>query len=126
MDTFASELEKMDFEFFATGQYSFHVDEAVNLITNPHFLFLDVRAPEEVKYVEFPFAKHIPLDELPKRLDELPRDKFIVPFCASSFRAALAFGYLLSQGYDEVKALAEGSDALAGVLKPGPLYSLEG
>ncbi|NJB68048.1 rhodanese-related sulfurtransferase [Desulfobaculum xiamenense] len=125
MDSFAEILKDMDFEFFATGQYGMGAEEARALIGNDHFIFLDVRADEEVKYLSFPFAKHIPLRELPERLGELPRDKFIIPFCATAFRAAMAFAFLLSHGYLEVKGLNVGSDAFAAVLKPGALYNLE-
>ena len=117
-------LKSMDFEFFSTGQYGMAMDEALPLIPNDHFLFLDVRTPEEHNAMAFPFAKHIPLNEVPARLDELPRDKFIIPFCATSFRGALCYLYLRSKGYEEVKALTSGTDAMAAALKPGKLAKI--
>src|SRR6056297_2323407 len=103
-------MRDMDFTFFATGEYGMSMPEALPLIDNDHFFFLDVRAKEEVKYLSFPFAKHIPLDEIPDRLDEIPRDKFIIPFCATTFRAAMCYVYLLFHGYEEVKGLTSGTD----------------
>ncbi|GAU09816.1 rhodanese-like domain-containing protein [Desulfoplanes formicivorans] len=117
-------LRDMDFTFFATGEYGMTMAEALPLIGNDHFLFLDVRAREEVDHLQFPFAKHIPLNEIPDRLDEIPRDKFIIPFCATAFRAAMCYLYLLSKGYEEVKGLTSGTDAMAASLKPGPLAKI--
>jgi len=34
----------------------------------------------------------------------------------------MAYVYLLTKGYDEVKGLTATTDQLAGILKPGPLY----
>jgi rhodanese-related sulfurtransferase len=98
--------------------------EALPLINNDHFLFLDVRAKEEVAYLSFAFAKHIPLEEIPDRLAEIPRDKFIIPFCATGYRAAMCYLYLLSKGYEEVKGLTSGTDAMASSLKPGALAKI--
>jgi rhodanese-related sulfurtransferase len=35
---------------------------------------LDVRTRVESEYVDLPFAVHIPMEELPARWQELPRD----------------------------------------------------
>jgi rhodanese-related sulfurtransferase len=122
MESFDDILKEMDFDFFGSGEYGMSLEEAQRVLSNDHFIFLDIRTSEEVERVTFPFAKHIPLNELPDRLDELPKDKFIVPFCASVFRAAMAYVYLLTKGYDEVKGLTATTDQLATILKPGPLY----
>jgi rhodanese-related sulfurtransferase len=122
MESFDDILKEMDFNFFGAGEYGMSLEEAQRVLSNDHFVFLDIRTDEEVSQVCFPFAKHIPLNELPDRLNEVPKDKFIVPFCASVFRAAMAYAYLLTKGYDEVKGLTATTDQLAGILKPGPLY----
>ena len=122
MESFDDILKEMDFDFFGSGEYGMSLEEAQRVLSNDHFIFLDIRTSEEVERVTFPFAKHIPLNELPDRLNELPKDKFIVPFCASVFRAAMAYAYLLTKGYDEVKGLTATTDQLATILKPGPLY----
>jgi len=53
------------------------------------FVLLDVRTPAEVNSQPFPDARviHIPLGKLRERTGELPRDKDIVIFCKTSFRA---------------------------------------
>jgi rhodanese-related sulfurtransferase len=122
MDVLSEMISEMDFEFFGSGQHGMSVEGMRKNLGNDHFLFLDVRTNEEVSHVAFPFAKHIPLNELPNRLGELPKDKFIVAFCSSVFRGAIAYTYLLSQGYEEVKALTVNSEDMAKMFKPGPLY----
>lgn len=124
MDEFNDILKEMDFQFFGSGEHGMSVEDMRHAIGNDHFLFLDVRTNEEVAHVAFPFAKHIPLDELPKRLDELPRDKFIVTFCAAVFRGAIAFAYLRANGFDEVKGLVAPLEDMVMPFKPGPLAKI--
>lgn len=115
-------ISKMDFSFFGSGQHGMSVEGMQKNLENNHVLFLDVRTNEEVDHVSFPFAKHIPLNELPDRINEVPKDKLIVAFCASVFRGAIAYTYLLSQGFEEVKALTANIEDMVKVFKPGPLY----
>lgn len=46
---------------------------------------LDVRPSEEYLNAHLPFARSIPLEELRKRLDELPKDRPIVAYCRGPF-----------------------------------------
>jgi rhodanese-related sulfurtransferase len=96
--TLAEVLQEMDFAFVAAGDHSLTVDEAVKFLRHPHFVFLDVRTPEEHKHLTFPFALHIPLNELPDRLPELPADKFFITFCFNGARAILAYAFLRTKG----------------------------
>jgi rhodanese-related sulfurtransferase len=122
--TFADVLREMDIEFLVSGEYGILVEEAAKFIDHPHFLFLDVRTKEERDHLTFPFALHIPINELPDRMDEVPRDKFIITFCLTGFRAVMAYAYLRTQGIDEVKALKGRLDNLAGAMTPGRFYKL--
>jgi rhodanese-related sulfurtransferase len=122
--TFADVLREMDIEFLVSGEYGILVEEAAKFLDHPHFLFLDVRTKEERDHLTFPFALHIPINELPDRMDEVPRDKFIITFCLTGFRAVLAYAYLRTQGIDEVKALKGRLDNLAGAMTPGRFYKL--
>jgi rhodanese-related sulfurtransferase len=122
--TFADVLREMDIEFLVSGEYGILVEEAAKFIDHPHFLFLDVRTKEERDHLTFPFALHIPINELPDRMHEVPRDKFIITFCLTGFRAVMAYAYLRTQGIDEVKALKGRLDNLAGAITPGRFYKL--
>ena len=52
---------------------------------NDRVLFLDVRPPDEFAAGHLPDARSIPMDELPGRLAELPRDKTIIAYCRGPF-----------------------------------------
>ena len=88
------------------------------------FVFLDVRTDEEVAYLSFPFAVHIPLNQLPDRVDELPTDKVIIAFCSSVFRGAIAYTFLKGKGFKKVKGLMASSEDMAKAFKPGPLAKM--
>jgi rhodanese-related sulfurtransferase len=121
--TLAEVLQEMDLAFVAAGDHSMTVEEAVKFINHPHFVFLDVRTPQERSHLVFPFALHIPLQELPDRLGELPEDKFFITFCFNGSRAMLAYAFLRTQGFDEVKALEGRVQELADAMSPGRLNS---
>jgi rhodanese-related sulfurtransferase len=66
-----------------------------------------LRSEEEAELVGLSFTHNIPIAELPDRLAELPKDKTIVAFCASSIRAVMAFVYLQAAGFEDVKNLPD-------------------
>jgi rhodanese-related sulfurtransferase len=63
--SFADVLREMDIEFIVAGEYGITVEDAVKLINKDHFLFLDVRTREKSAHLTFPFALHIPVNEIP-------------------------------------------------------------
>jgi rhodanese-related sulfurtransferase/DNA-binding transcriptional ArsR family regulator len=71
---------------------------------------LDVRPQEEFAAGHIPGAVSIPLDELKKRVKELPKSKQIVAYCRGPLCALApeATRYLKNKGY-RVKRLAEGA-----------------
>lgn len=71
---------------------------------------LDVRPQEEYEAGHLPGAVSIPLDELKKRIKELPKSKQIVAYCRGPLCALApeATRYLKSKGY-RVKRLVEGA-----------------
>ena len=81
-------------------------------------IILDVRSKEEADLVSINCAIHIPLNELPDRYSELPKDKEIAIFCPGKIRAGLAYAFLRTKGYDNVKVLAAGLDDIAALERP--------
>ena len=63
-------------------------------------LVVDVRQPEEFRAGHIAGAKLIPLDQLNRRLKELPKDKEIVCVCASGSRSRTAARLLVRAGYN--------------------------
>jgi rhodanese-related sulfurtransferase len=71
-------------------------------------LLIDVRDDEEWTAGHAPAARHLPMMEIPGRLDELPRDRNVVVVCRVGARSAQVVAYLLAQGYDRVANLEGG------------------
>ena len=66
--------------------------------TEPPFI-LDVRQPEEYNLGHIAGTKLIPLGELSKRMNEVPRDREIVCICATGHRSVPAARKLMEAGY---------------------------
>jgi len=78
---------------------------------DPDILLLDVRGPAERDEVRLPYEEktvHIPLGALRERLNELPRDKTIVPFCKVSLRGYEAERILSQAGFPRTAFLDGG------------------
>ncbi len=69
---------------------------------------LDVREPNEYQINRIPGSTLIPLGELPRRYQELPRDREIVTQCKMGGRSAKAQDFLKSVGFTKVKNLRGG------------------
>ncbi len=79
---------------------------------------IDVRVPFETAVWQLNFGLKIPANELPDRLDELPKDKLIVVACPRTNRSNMARIYLSTEGF-EVKYLIGGLLGLMDALKGG-------
>src|SRR5687768_3745215 len=69
---------------------------------------LDVREPNEYQINKIAGSTLIPLGELPRRYQELPRDREIVTQCKMGGRSAKAQEFLKSVGFTNVKNLRGG------------------
>jgi sulfur-carrier protein adenylyltransferase/sulfurtransferase len=69
---------------------------------------LDVREPNEYQINRIPGSVLIPLGELPRRYQELPKDREIVTQCKVGARSAKAQDFLKSVGFTRVKNLRGG------------------
>jgi len=69
---------------------------------------LDVREPNEYQINRIAGSTLIPLGELPRRYQELPRDREIVAQCKIGARSAKAMDFLKSVGFAKVKNLRGG------------------
>ncbi len=70
------------------GHRSFHQvdrEELLRRVRNGEATVLDVRPIEEFQAGHLPQAISIPLDELPARLNDLPRDREIVAYCRGPY-----------------------------------------
>jgi len=72
------------------------------------FFLLDVREPNEFQIGRIPGSTLIPLGEIPRRYQEIPRDKEIIVHCKMGGRSAKAAAFLRQQGFSNVKNLKGG------------------
>ena len=83
------------------------------LSVNEGMVFLmDVRTPGEFAEGHLENATNIPVDTIPTRLEEIPKDKTLVIYCQHGSRSKLASAYLVTHGYDKVFHIEGGFSAL--------------
>ncbi|WP_396266093.1 rhodanese-like domain-containing protein [Halobacillus salinarum] len=73
--------------------------------------FVDVRTPHEYKANHSKKFKNIPLGELPKRMNDLDKNKEVVVICQSGMRSAKAAKLLKKQGFEKVTNIKGGMNA---------------
>ena len=122
---FEDVLKGMDLEFFANGK---HKITAEKLFKSKDSVFLDVRSKEETESVALPLryqaeSIHIPTNEIPDRLSEIPKDKIVGIFCSSGTRAAIVYAFLRVNGFDNVGILVGGYESLINNSKPGQIWN---
>jgi rhodanese-related sulfurtransferase len=69
---------------------------------------LDVREADEWAAGHAPGAHHVPMMEIPARLDEVPGDADVVVVCRSGGRSGQVVAYLMNNGWDNVRNLDGG------------------
>ena len=63
-------------------------------------LVLDVREQFEWDSEHIEGAVHVPMNEVPGRLGELPKDRKVIVVCHLGQRSALVANFLAQQGYE--------------------------
>ncbi|HJW76253.1 MAG TPA: metalloregulator ArsR/SmtB family transcription factor [Thermoleophilia bacterium] len=104
-----SEIERVTKEFLADREGMEVVDKRALLerVKSGDCIVLDVRPGEEYAAAHVAGARSMPLEELERRLNELPRDRQIVAYCRGPY-CVLAVGaveILRRHGFDAVRAV---------------------
>ncbi|WP_208644230.1 rhodanese-like domain-containing protein [Vreelandella andesensis] len=92
------------------------IPELLELYADNKAQIVDIRFTEEYAAWRIGFGQHIPLNELPDRLDELDRDKTIVTVCPHYDRAEIARLYLTLEGFN-ARYLTNGMLGIADALR---------
>ncbi|MBS3758533.1 MAG: rhodanese-like domain-containing protein [Desulfobacterales bacterium] len=118
-------LKSLTLEFFGSGAHKITPEK---LFENKAAVLLDVRSREEAASVSINLSKHdniecrnIPVDEIPDRWEELPKDRLIAVFCPANVRSSIVYAFLLTKGLEPVKVLEGGYAAITEAVKPGRL-----
>jgi adenylyltransferase/sulfurtransferase len=97
---------------FSYMSYTITVRELKTRQDNGDAIFLlDVREPHEYSMAKIEGSVLIPLGELPNSLDKLDKNTEIVAYCHKGMRSADAVGFLVQQGFPNVKNLIGGIDS---------------
>lgn len=118
-------LKKFTLEFFGKGKHKILPEVFLGMDNG---LLLDVRSKEEADSISMGLQCHaeidvlnIPINEIPDRMDEISKEKFIAIFCPAHVRASIVYAYLLAHGFSDVRILEGGYTALTEALKPGKI-----
>jgi rhodanese-related sulfurtransferase len=82
------------------------------------FLLLDVREPDELAIASIPWARAIPMGDVPVRLEELPKDKPIAVLCHGGTRSGRVTKFLNENGYPDAINVAGGIRAWSAKIDP--------
>lgn len=81
-------------------------DEVEQKIANGEEIqIIDVRETEELKVKKMPEAKHIPIGEIPNRLNELKEDEPYYIICERGNRSGEVTDYLAERGYNAINII---------------------
>jgi rhodanese-related sulfurtransferase len=102
-----------DLSLFSGGAPSVGTLEATRLMNQPGALVLDVREDAEYAAGHLPRARHIPLGQLAKRIDEIAKfkEKPVIVTCRSGARSGSACRALRNAGFTQVFNLKGGVGA---------------
>jgi rhodanese-related sulfurtransferase len=79
---------------------------------------LDVREPWEFELANIAGAKHIPMREIPQRVDEIDPTHPTVVICHHGVRSLQVVAYLERMGYNNLHNLSGGIDAWSREVDP--------
>jgi rhodanese-related sulfurtransferase len=75
---------------------------------NRNIFLLDVRTPQENSQARLPGTVLIPISELERRINEVPKNRTILVYCAVGSRSKLAAEFLTRNGYKVVYNMTDG------------------
>lgn len=78
-----------------------------------HIVLVDVRESEELENGVISGAIHIPMGQVPERMDELNPDAKTVIICRTGNRSRKITQYLMSHGFLDVANMSEGMNGWA-------------
>jgi rhodanese-related sulfurtransferase len=86
-------------------------------------VLLDVREAWELSIARLELSLHIPMADVPDRLDDLDRDQEVVVLCHHGRRSRQVVVFLKQSGFPRVLNLAGGIDAWSAEVDPAvPVY----
>ena len=88
------------------------------IFNKENFILLDVRTDSEYFLSNIEGAIHIPMNDIPNKLNTIDKSKEIIVQCKSGKRSAKVCQFLLNNNYENVKNLKGGIIAWANEIDP--------
>lgn len=104
------------FDYEARKEMKMNSDGLIKLLMEGKAQLIDIRFQEEYAAWKVGYSINIPINELPKRLNEIDKNKIVVTACPHKDRAIIAMVYLRSKGI-KAKYLTDGLIGLAEHLR---------
>ena len=79
--------------------------DALEGILGTRATLLDVREPDDYAACRITGTQHIPLADLPDRMDEIPSDQSVYVICTKGGRSLAAVDFLLHQGLTAINVI---------------------
>lgn len=112
-----AEVERAASEYLGEDVEAIDRDELIARLSRGEAVLIDVRPPEEFAAGHIDGARSIPIDELERRLSELPADREIVAYCRGPFCA---------YAHDAVRQLRAAGRTARRLEEGWPEWRLEG
>lgn len=80
------------------------------MVKRKDVLMLDVREHTEIQICHVENAMHVPMGEIPNKLDDLPKNKDLIVFCHMGVRSRQVMNYLRRNGFSRAFNLKGGID----------------
>ena len=94
------------------------VVDAAKSIQQEKVVLLDVREHSELAICKIEEAIHIPLDEIPQRIELLPRNVPLIIYCHHGMRSRSVVDYLCTLGFDTALNMTGGINCWAMQIDP--------
>jgi rhodanese-related sulfurtransferase len=103
--------------------YEIQPEAAQELQKSAGAVLLDVREPWERDTARIEPSVHIPMGDIPARVQELDPDQHLIVYCHHGVRSMNVTAWLRQQGFEQVQSMAGGIDRWSRVVdRKVPLY----
>ncbi len=103
--------------------YEIQPEAAKELKDQGSAVLLDVREVWERETARIEGSVHIPMGDIPARLQELDPDQHIIAYCHMGVRSMNVTAWLREQGFERVQSMAGGIDRWSRFVDPNvPRY----
>jgi rhodanese-related sulfurtransferase len=103
--------------------YEIQPEAVKELASHGEVILLDVREPWERETARIEPSIHIPMGDVPARVQDIDPDDHIIVYCHHGVRSMNVTAWLRQQGFEKAQSMAGGIDRWSRFIDPKvPLY----